>query len=170
MIATSDANHPCTKNLSIKYHHFCDYILRGTIQVFKVHTNDNWADIFTKPLSHIKFKWLCLLLMGWWCLLDAMQGNWFSHLTEVVSPAQLLDLHPAHPCPTSLLTLDILSQGSSSPILLICDLVSCMMSIPCWLICPFPLLLLIHEGVSHLILLTQSDDVRIINIAEPQRN
>jgi len=25
----------------------------------------------------------------------------FSHLTEMVSPGQLLNLNPAHPCPTS---------------------------------------------------------------------
>jgi len=64
-IATSNAVCPRTKQLSIKYHHFRDQVLNGTVQVAKVHTNDNWADIFTKPLAHVKFKWLQSLLMGW---------------------------------------------------------------------------------------------------------
>ncbi len=64
-IATTDANGPQTKHLSIKYHHFHDQVLNGTVQVLKVHTNDNWANIFTKPLSGVKFECLRLLLMGW---------------------------------------------------------------------------------------------------------
>jgi len=64
-IATTDAVCPCTKHLSIKFHHFQDQVLNGTIQVIKVHTNDNWADIFTKPLSRVKFEHLQCLLMGW---------------------------------------------------------------------------------------------------------
>jgi len=57
-IATTDANGPRTKHLAIKLHHFRDQVLNGTVQVLKVHTNDNWADIFTKPLTCAKFEHL----------------------------------------------------------------------------------------------------------------
>jgi len=61
-IASTDVNGPRTKHLSIKFHHIWDQVLNNTIQVAKVHTNDNWADIFTKPLTHTKFEWLCLII------------------------------------------------------------------------------------------------------------
>jgi len=63
-LANSKAVHPHTKHISIKFHHFCEQVLKGIIQVVKVHTSENWADIFTKPLSCIKFKHLCLPLSG----------------------------------------------------------------------------------------------------------
>jgi len=56
-IASTHANGPRTKHLvSIKFRHFQDQVLNGTIKVAKVHTNDNWADIFTKPLARTKFE------------------------------------------------------------------------------------------------------------------
>jgi len=64
-IANSEAVCPRTKHISIKYHHFRDQVRKGIVRVVKVHTNDNWADIFTKPLSCVKFKHLRYLLMGW---------------------------------------------------------------------------------------------------------
>jgi len=64
-ITTTDTNRPWTKHLAIKCYHFWVQVLKGIIQVVKVHTNDNWVDIFTKPLSWVKFEWLCLLLMLW---------------------------------------------------------------------------------------------------------
>jgi len=42
-IANSEAVHPCTKHLSIKYHHFWDQVLNGMVCIVKVHTNDNWV-------------------------------------------------------------------------------------------------------------------------------
>jgi len=63
-ITNSEAVQLQTKHLSIKYHHFWDQVLNGTVWVVKVHTNDNWVDIFTKPLSCIKFECLCQMLMG----------------------------------------------------------------------------------------------------------
>jgi len=65
LIANSEATRPRTKHLSIKYHHFHDQVLNSTVRVVKVHTNDNWADIFTKPLSRIKFEYLQQLILGW---------------------------------------------------------------------------------------------------------
>jgi len=50
-IATSDAFRPRTKHLAIKYHHFRDHVLNGTIQVQHIDSNHNLADIFMKPLT-----------------------------------------------------------------------------------------------------------------------
>jgi len=52
------------KHIGIKYHHFCDQVRNGTLQVTKVHTTLNWADIFTKPLVQVKFQALRKMLMG----------------------------------------------------------------------------------------------------------
>jgi len=56
---------PRTEHISIKFHHFHDKIRDGTLTVIKIGTNENIADIFTKPLSRIKFQHLRRLLMGW---------------------------------------------------------------------------------------------------------
>ena len=60
-----DQNWPRTKHIGIKYHHFQDQVQNGTLQVTKVHTTLNWADIFTKPLVQVKFQALRKMLMGW---------------------------------------------------------------------------------------------------------
>jgi hypothetical protein len=66
VLATSEANFkPRTKHTSLKYHHFHDQIKARHLQILKVGTDDNWADIFTKPLGKVKFQRLRFLLMGW---------------------------------------------------------------------------------------------------------
>ena len=42
---------PQTKHLSIKWHHFREHIKRGTSKIFYVVTNEQQADIMTKPLD-----------------------------------------------------------------------------------------------------------------------
>jgi hypothetical protein len=49
---------PCTKHTSLKYHHLHDQVCRGTLKNLKIVTNDNIADIFTKPLGRFKFQYL----------------------------------------------------------------------------------------------------------------
>lgn len=56
---------PRTKHISLKYHHFCDQVLQGILQIIKVDTQQNWADIFKKPSSRVKFEYLWHLMMGW---------------------------------------------------------------------------------------------------------
>jgi hypothetical protein len=56
---------PRTKHLSIKWHHFRDQVVKGWLQVHKVDTKENWADIFTKPLPRPQFILLRDELMGW---------------------------------------------------------------------------------------------------------
>jgi hypothetical protein len=55
---------PCTKHLSIKWYHFRDQVKKGWLNVQKVDTKENWADIFTKPLPKPQFCVLCDELMG----------------------------------------------------------------------------------------------------------
>jgi hypothetical protein len=66
VLATSDSHFkPRTKHISLKFHHFNDQVKTGVLQIVKVDSAHNWADIFTKPLGRIKFEHLRKLLMGW---------------------------------------------------------------------------------------------------------
>ena len=56
---------PRTKHINIKYHHFRDHIQRGTIQVEHVSTEQQIADIFTKPLPAALFLKHRQVIMGW---------------------------------------------------------------------------------------------------------
>jgi hypothetical protein len=66
ILATTETNSkPRTKHISLKYHNFHDQIKTGSLQIVKVDTHSNWADIFTKPLGKQKFETLRRLIMGW---------------------------------------------------------------------------------------------------------
>jgi hypothetical protein len=52
-----------TKHIDIKYHFIRDIVAEGKIKVNKIHTDENPADMLTKPLSNSKFKH-CLDLVG----------------------------------------------------------------------------------------------------------
>ena len=66
VLANSESNFkPRTKHIALKWHHFWDYVLNYTLQIIKVATDDNIADIFTRPLVQTKFEKLWYLLMGW---------------------------------------------------------------------------------------------------------
>jgi hypothetical protein len=66
ILATTETHFkPRTKHISLKFHHFHDQVCQGFIEVIKINTNENLADIFTKPLSRIKFQYLHGLLLGW---------------------------------------------------------------------------------------------------------
>jgi len=62
---TTSLTGPRTRHLSIKWHHFKDQILTGSIHVEKITSLLNWADIFTKPLTVAQFRILRKLLLGW---------------------------------------------------------------------------------------------------------
>ena len=47
-----------TKHIDQKYHFVKDEVLMGTIKITKIATNDNLADIFTKPLEVNRFHYL----------------------------------------------------------------------------------------------------------------
>ena len=46
---------PHTQKFLIKYHHFQSYPAKGDIYIKHVHTKEQIADIFTKPLDHELF-------------------------------------------------------------------------------------------------------------------
>ena len=57
--------HPHTKHIGIKWHHFHDQVANGHVEIQKIDTQINWANIFTKPLPRPQFEALRKLMMGW---------------------------------------------------------------------------------------------------------
>jgi len=111
-------------------------------------------------------------LMEWWSFWMLCRATGFFHLSHWGG------FHWSITCPKSCPSMSNLNSSpwischkkGVSPHTLTRDLVFCMTSILWWLVCLFLLLLLIHKGVSNLILLTWSDDVREMNFAENWRN
>lgn len=64
-IATNHKYRPRTKHLNIRLHHFRKFICNGAIKIFKIHTDDQEADIFTKPLAESQFLKLRKKLLNW---------------------------------------------------------------------------------------------------------
>ena len=57
--------HVQTKHINIRYHFICEAVEDGKIQVEYIPTDDNVADIFTKPLMKTKFHHFVELLGLW---------------------------------------------------------------------------------------------------------
>ncbi|EXX70798.1 hypothetical protein RirG_084260 [Rhizophagus irregularis DAOM 197198w] len=55
--------HERTKHIDVRYHFIRDVISKGDIQVQKISTHDNPADMMTKPVPATKFE-LCSSLVG----------------------------------------------------------------------------------------------------------
>ena len=55
---------PRTKHINNTYHHFRSYVRDGTISIHHVSTQNQLADIFTKPLPHNTFIHLRKKLLG----------------------------------------------------------------------------------------------------------
>jgi hypothetical protein len=47
---------PRTKHINMKYHHFCQQVQTGLLSIHAVSTENQTADIFTKPLIKTAFK------------------------------------------------------------------------------------------------------------------
>ena len=60
---------PRTIHIAIKYHHFREWVQKGILQIIRVDTNEQQADIFTKPLVLVKHQYLKEKIMGWCCIL-----------------------------------------------------------------------------------------------------
>ena len=56
---------PRTKHMNVKYHHFREYVRDGLIRLFSVRSQDQVADILTKPLPEEAFVRHRKSLMGW---------------------------------------------------------------------------------------------------------
>ena len=50
--------HSKSKHIEIKYHFIRDYIQKGILNLNFVKIDHQWADIFTKPLSKDRFKFI----------------------------------------------------------------------------------------------------------------
>lgn len=56
---------PRTRHLNIKYHHFREHVKNGDISIHAISTDDQMADIFTKPLDRALFSKHRMAIMGW---------------------------------------------------------------------------------------------------------
>jgi hypothetical protein len=54
-IATNPVQHKRTKHIDIRHHFLRDHVSKGDILMESVRTNDQLADIFTKPLDETRF-------------------------------------------------------------------------------------------------------------------
>ena len=54
-MTTNHKYRPRTKHLNVRLHHFRKYVSSGKIRITKIHTDDQEADIFTKPLAATQF-------------------------------------------------------------------------------------------------------------------
>ena len=64
-MATTQKFTPRTKHIALKYHHFRRFVESKDIEIQYVRTEDQQADIFTKPVRPDLFFPLRHLLMGW---------------------------------------------------------------------------------------------------------
>jgi hypothetical protein len=64
-IANVPKMRPRTKHLNIKYHHFREEVRKGTISIYHTRTEEQIADIFTKPLPEAPFVKFREKMMGW---------------------------------------------------------------------------------------------------------
>jgi len=64
-LAVEPKYRPRTKHICVKYHHFRQYAKNKTITIKAISTNEQQADIFTKPLALDKFRKFRKDIMGW---------------------------------------------------------------------------------------------------------
>ena len=64
-IASTPKMRPRTKYLNVKYHHFRDLVDKGLISIHPISTNDQEADMLTKPVTHELFFKFRKLILGW---------------------------------------------------------------------------------------------------------
>jgi hypothetical protein len=65
ILATAPRMTPRSKHIAVKYHFFRSHIASGEIQIRKINSEDQTADIFTKGLIRATFEKVRMLLMGW---------------------------------------------------------------------------------------------------------
>jgi hypothetical protein len=64
-LANAPKLRPRTKHIGLKYCHFHSHVACGDIKILWIDTNNQLADIFTKPLPTSSFEHLRHLLLGW---------------------------------------------------------------------------------------------------------
>ena len=65
ILATVPRMTPHSKHIAVPYHFFLKHVAKGTVKIFKVASDQDKADLFTKSLDCVKFQSLWTLLMGW---------------------------------------------------------------------------------------------------------
>lgn len=55
-LAKNPINHQRSKHIDVRYHFIRDELQNGNISLFYVSSNENFADMFTKPLSSRKLQ------------------------------------------------------------------------------------------------------------------
>ena len=58
-ISKNPVQHSRTKHIEIRHHFIWELVKDGTLTLEFVHTNDQKADLFTKPLNSKQFEFLC---------------------------------------------------------------------------------------------------------------
>jgi hypothetical protein len=56
---------PGSKNFAVKYHWFRQHLKPGELEVQRIDTSEQLADILTKPLPRESFERMRLKLIGW---------------------------------------------------------------------------------------------------------
>ncbi len=64
-LAKAPEMRPTTKHIALKYHHFREHVLNGTVRINIIGTKSQIADIFTKALDKPSFTHLCKFFCGW---------------------------------------------------------------------------------------------------------
>jgi len=64
-IATHHKYRPRTKHINTQYHHFRQYVDSGEISIHAIDTEEQAADMLTKPLSEPPFTKHRQFIMGW---------------------------------------------------------------------------------------------------------
>ena len=49
--------HDKSKHIKIRYHYVCDMVHKGAVKLKYVPTEEQVADVLTKPLSRVKFEY-----------------------------------------------------------------------------------------------------------------
>ena len=64
-MATGNKYSPRTKHIALKCHHFISNVKSGQVEITYTPTDEQLADILTKPLSNESFFTLRYMLCGW---------------------------------------------------------------------------------------------------------
>jgi len=69
-LAKIQKNRSRTKHIAVKYHHFREAVANGILNIVRVDTTNQLADIFTKTLTRLPLEYLRLIIMEWTAMLS----------------------------------------------------------------------------------------------------
>ena len=64
-MATGSKFSPRIKHIALKYHHFRSHVKKGSVQIKYIESENQLADLLTKPLPNEAFFTLRYMLCGW---------------------------------------------------------------------------------------------------------